>query len=417
MKRMIPIFGFGALTLLGGTVVLGETQAPPQRPGSRQPQERPEVQPLPPGFPPGAVGGGDVLIFGGEAKLEKKTYIGVMTEPVSPPLRAQLGLAEESGLVAMHVEKDSPAAKADIKEYDVLLKLDDQVLINREQFRTLAQSHKAGDTVKLSILRAGKPMDVTVKLEEHEVRSVMQFQPIGQDRVNQMNEIMKHMQDRKIDDPEMQKLMEQMQRQVNELNDRMKAQQGRFGMQPGGPGGPGRRPGGPGGPGFEGPGGPDGPDGNRPPPRDGNDGPPPGQPGGDDRRPPGGPGGPGDENRPQRGQFRGEARGLLVEPEAGDGAANANVTSSSSYSDDQHTITITNTNGDRHLTAKDKEGKQIFDGPINTPEQRKAIPAEIAEKMKHLDAQTRIRIRVQPGQPGQGGPGEGNRPAPPRDIQ
>lgn len=99
---------------------------------------------------------------------EKGTFLGVETAPVPPVVSAQLGLAEGTGLVVRSVVPDSPAAGA-LQVHDLLLKLDDQVLIEMRQLSVLVRGKKPGDEVALQILRSGKPQTVRVKLAEREM--------------------------------------------------------------------------------------------------------------------------------------------------------------------------------------------------------------------------------------------------------
>ena len=64
-----------------------------------------------------------------------------------------------------------------------------------------------------------------------------------------------------------------------------------------------------------------------------------------------------------------------VQPRVFNGRATS-VSSQSSMSDGRHTITLTQKNGDKRLFAKDSQtGKVLFDGPINTKDQRsKSLP-------------------------------------------
>jgi len=50
--------------------------------------------------------------------------------------------------------------------------------------------------------------------------------------------------------------------------------------------------------------------------------------------------------------------------------------------DNDHTLKIKVKNGEKHLVATDDNGQVIFDGPIQTEEQRKAVPAEINEELE-----------------------------------
>jgi hypothetical protein len=52
------------------------------------------------------------------------------------------------------------------------MKFDDQILVNPEQLQALVHSRKKGDQVKISILRGGKEKTVEVKLEEQQVPGV-----------------------------------------------------------------------------------------------------------------------------------------------------------------------------------------------------------------------------------------------------
>ncbi len=52
----------------------------------------------------------------------------------------------------------------------------------------------------------------------------------------------------------------------------------------------------------------------------------------------------------------------------------------------------------KHLTAKDRNGKILFDGPIDTEEQRAAMPEDIREKLEKLEKQTKIQIHISPAE-------------------
>ena len=58
------------------------------------------------------------LLAGGE---NGRFWIGVESREAEPDLRAQLGLDDGQGLVVVHVAEDSPAAKAGIKQHDVIV--------------------------------------------------------------------------------------------------------------------------------------------------------------------------------------------------------------------------------------------------------------------------------------------------------
>lgn len=96
---------------------------------------------------------------------EPTTFLGVSTSRVDPTLTEQLGLQREVGLVVSDVVADSPANGL-LKRHDILLKLNDQILINVEQLGVLVRSYREGDEVTLTYVRAGKQETVKVKLAQ-----------------------------------------------------------------------------------------------------------------------------------------------------------------------------------------------------------------------------------------------------------
>jgi hypothetical protein len=118
---------------------------------------------------PGIPGVFEMRLRAGEMEMEKAAYVGVATAPVPPALRPHLDLPKGVGLVVERVEDQSPAKAAGLQQYDVLHKLDDQLLMNTDQFSALVRTHEAGDVVTLHVIRAGKPVEVKVTLAEKDV--------------------------------------------------------------------------------------------------------------------------------------------------------------------------------------------------------------------------------------------------------
>ena len=103
----------------------------------------------------------------GEQTSGPVTWLGVVAREVSPEASQQLDLPAGSGLVVEMVVPDSGAAKAGVQKYDILTKLDDQMLVNPPQLVTLVRSKKEGDKVELTLLRKGKLQKVTATLGTH----------------------------------------------------------------------------------------------------------------------------------------------------------------------------------------------------------------------------------------------------------
>ena len=90
-----------------------------------------------------------------------RPWLGVGTDALSDDARSLLPEGVVGGLIVRHVDAASPAARAGVQVNDILLKVDDQLLVNPEQLRQLVQLRKDGDKVALTALRRGKE----VKLE------------------------------------------------------------------------------------------------------------------------------------------------------------------------------------------------------------------------------------------------------------
>ncbi|HTZ19790.1 MAG TPA: PDZ domain-containing protein [Opitutaceae bacterium] len=107
---------------------------------------------------------------------EPVTFLGVETMPASPTLVSQLGLAEGTGLVITNVVPDSPAAGV-LKEHDILVKLDDQLLIEVRQLAVLVRNHQEGDEITLVYLRGGQQQTAKVKLAKREMPKLSMHLP------------------------------------------------------------------------------------------------------------------------------------------------------------------------------------------------------------------------------------------------
>jgi hypothetical protein len=101
-----------------------------------------------------------------EEEKESKTvaWLGLGVEEASEALAAQLDLKDGEGLVVTYVASESPAAKAGFQKNDVLTRLDDQLLLNSSQFRKLIRHHNEGDTIKLALYRNGKKEEISATL-------------------------------------------------------------------------------------------------------------------------------------------------------------------------------------------------------------------------------------------------------------
>ena len=105
-----------------------------------------------------------------DREMEQVTYLGVRTESLPSAMSKQLfpsyGLAPQCGSGG---SGQPPWEKAGLREFDVLLKLDEQILVNEDQLKKLVRLQRPQDPITLKVLREGKLLNVVVVLEETQV--------------------------------------------------------------------------------------------------------------------------------------------------------------------------------------------------------------------------------------------------------
>lgn len=106
------------------------------------------------------------LQFHYEPQGVRKPKFGVHVRRTDDTLRKHLKIKSGVGLVVESVVPESGAATAGVQIDDILLKLDDQWLINSEQFTTLVQNGEVGQAVKATLVREGLTQEVLVTLTE-----------------------------------------------------------------------------------------------------------------------------------------------------------------------------------------------------------------------------------------------------------
>jgi hypothetical protein len=99
-----------------------------------------------------------------EAATKDTAWLGVSATEATETLASQLDLEPGVGLVVTYVAPDSPAAKSGLRKNDVLTQFDDQSLVHPAQLRKLVRVRQAGAVVKLGIYRGGKHQTVSVTL-------------------------------------------------------------------------------------------------------------------------------------------------------------------------------------------------------------------------------------------------------------
>jgi S1-C subfamily serine protease len=263
-----------------------------------------------------------------------------MTSPVSGALGAQLGLAEGFGLLVDEVVGDSPAGKAGLQRNDVLKLLNDQQLVDPNQLAALVRAAGKNADVSLTFFRAGKEQKINVQVGERLMADRRPFLP-------NMDEIRRDLQDW---DGSFRDKLRPLQDRMREFNDRMRAFQDRMREWQKAP----------------------------------NAGPAPVPP-----QPPELPSAP---SGPKAVDILRETRpGGASEITAISGGKATTWNTARArvfYSDENGEITVSSADGKRTLVAKSKDGKVEFEGPIDSDEQRRALPEHLRKRLEKLDVQT-----------------------------
>ncbi len=101
-----------------------------------------------------------------EAQPAQRGWLGITLAPVPQVLSQQLGklLPPGQGVMVEAISPNSPAARAGIKRWDILLAMGDQKLYAPRQLAELVASRKPGENVTFTLVRSGKQQTVNIKI-------------------------------------------------------------------------------------------------------------------------------------------------------------------------------------------------------------------------------------------------------------
>ncbi|HZS45997.1 MAG TPA: trypsin-like peptidase domain-containing protein [Blastocatellia bacterium] len=116
----------------------------------------------------------------------RKPWIGIATYPMNERIAEQFDFATDKGLMVTAIAGDSPAERAGLKVGtipvsdgrvrfnfggDIIVKIDNKDIENTDDFTSVLNKHKIGDTVDVEIVRGTRHMTIPVKLGEQPVSS------------------------------------------------------------------------------------------------------------------------------------------------------------------------------------------------------------------------------------------------------
>jgi serine protease Do len=94
--------------------------------------------------------------------------LGIRGTDVTESIKKRFNLTVDRGVIISQVEPDSPAEKAGLKKYDVIVEINGQPVESWKDLRFKVADIQPGQTVTLKIVREGKEMSVKAKVDELE---------------------------------------------------------------------------------------------------------------------------------------------------------------------------------------------------------------------------------------------------------
>jgi len=98
------------------------------------------------------------------------SWLGVETHEVTADKAKELKLSAERGVVLGKIVPDSPAAKAGLKENDVVTEVNGQRVEGAAQFRRMIHEIPAGRSIQLTVWRDGRTQTISATLGKSEER-------------------------------------------------------------------------------------------------------------------------------------------------------------------------------------------------------------------------------------------------------
>jgi serine protease Do len=98
-------------------------------------------------------------------------FVGVALTDVTPALQRSLNLGVSRGALVQDVTEASPAERAGVRPYDVIVQLDGRDIVTHEELIRDVSGRQPGTVVRLDVVRDGRRSTVAVKLAERPLRA------------------------------------------------------------------------------------------------------------------------------------------------------------------------------------------------------------------------------------------------------
>ncbi|CAG5091834.1 HtrA2 peptidase [Thermobacillus xylanilyticus] len=99
-----------------------------------------------------------------ENKPVPQPFIGATLQDLTETAARQLGLKDTKGSVVVNILYNSPAYKADLRQYDVIVGMDGQKYDTTQDLIRAIQNKKVGEKAVLDVIRGGNQVQITVEI-------------------------------------------------------------------------------------------------------------------------------------------------------------------------------------------------------------------------------------------------------------
>lgn len=103
-------------------------------------------------------------------EIDRSYRTGLTVNDVSRPMAEYLGLSTDDGVIVSNIKDNSSADRSGFKVGDVIIKVGDKRVINKETISKYIRTNflKAGDILRFTVIRDGKKKELELELEEYD---------------------------------------------------------------------------------------------------------------------------------------------------------------------------------------------------------------------------------------------------------
>lgn len=103
--------------------------------------------------------------------VHSDVYFGIYVEDIDEDSAGELGYEYSHGILITGVLKDSPAWKCQLKENDIIMKLDEEEVTDLAEFDRIRSELEVGEEIMLSIWRQGAILNIPMTMQPRPERS------------------------------------------------------------------------------------------------------------------------------------------------------------------------------------------------------------------------------------------------------